>query len=115
MEAADVGGGGGERAGDLEEAVEGVVDDEGVGHPDPVGFHRVALPVVVVADRGLVEVGDAAFGGVPAGGGEGGAAAGDGGVAAGHRLWGFGWLFWGGKREEIWGRGFMLFMYSTVI
>lgn len=56
VEAAEGGGGGGEGAGDLHAAVEGVVDDEAVGHADAVGLHRVALPVVVVADRRLVEV-----------------------------------------------------------
>lgn len=43
-------------------------------HSDPVGFHRVALAVVVVADRRLVEVGDTAFSAVGRGGGERGAA-----------------------------------------
>lgn len=57
VEAADVVGAGGEGAVDLHAAVEGVVDDEVVGHADAVGLHGVALAVVVVADRGLVEVG----------------------------------------------------------
>lgn len=50
VEPADVLGFCGERAEDLHAAVEGVVDDEVVGHTDAVGFHWVALAVVVVAD-----------------------------------------------------------------
>lgn len=57
VEAADVVGGGGEGAADLHEAVEGIVDDQVVGHPDAVGLHRVPLAVVVVPDARLVEVG----------------------------------------------------------
>ena len=60
VEAADVGVGGRVGAGELEEAVEAVVDDQRVRHPDAVRLHRVALPVVVVADRWLVEVAHAA-------------------------------------------------------
>ena len=56
VEAADVGGVGRKGAVDLHAAVEGVVDDQVVGHADPVGFHWVALAVVVVADARLVEV-----------------------------------------------------------
>lgn len=56
VEAADVVGGGHVGLVDLHEAVEGVVDDEVVRHSDAVGFHRVALAVVVVSDRRLVEV-----------------------------------------------------------
>lgn len=56
VEAADVVGGSGKGAVDLHEAVEGVVDDEVVGHTDAVGLHGVALPVVVIADCRLVEV-----------------------------------------------------------
>lgn len=57
VEAADVAGGGEEGAVDLHAAVEGVVDDEVVGHADTVGLHWVALAVVVIADGGFVEVG----------------------------------------------------------
>ena len=56
VKAVDVGGVGREGAVDLHAAVEGVVDDQVVGHADPVGFHWVALTVVVVADARLVEV-----------------------------------------------------------
>lgn len=40
------------------------MDDEIVCHTDAVGFHRVALAIVVVPDCGLVEVGYAALLGV---------------------------------------------------
>lgn len=56
VEAADVQRCGGERAVDLHPTVQTVVDDKIVGHSDSVGLHRVALAVVVIADRGLVEV-----------------------------------------------------------
>ena len=56
VEAADVAGTGGEGAVDLHAAVKRVVDDQIVGHPDPMGLHWVPLPVVVVADCRLVEV-----------------------------------------------------------
>lgn len=56
VEAADVGGGGREGTVDLHAAVEGVVDDEVVRHADSVRLHWVPLTVVVIADRGLVEV-----------------------------------------------------------
>lgn len=56
VEAADVFEGGGEGAADLHAAVEAVVDDQIVCHADAVGFHRMALAVVVVADCRLVEV-----------------------------------------------------------
>lgn len=61
VESANVQRGGGERAVDLHPTVETVVDDEIVGHADSVGFHRVALAVVVVADRGFVEVAHSPF------------------------------------------------------
>lgn len=56
VESSDVVGGGGEGTVDLHPAVEGVVDDEVVGHADTVGFHRVALAIVVVPNCGLIEV-----------------------------------------------------------
>ena len=56
VEAADVGGVGREGAVDLHAVVEGVVDDQVVGHADPVGFHWVTLDIVVVTDARLVEV-----------------------------------------------------------
>lgn len=56
VEEADVGGGGEEGPADLHPTVEAVVDDQVVGHPDPVGLHRMPLPVVVISDRRLVEV-----------------------------------------------------------
>lgn len=56
VEAANVDGGSREGPADLHAAVEGVVDDQVVGHPDAVGLHRMSLPVVVVPDRRLVEV-----------------------------------------------------------
>lgn len=37
------------------------MDDEIVGHADSVGFHWVALTVIVVSDCGFVKVGDSAF------------------------------------------------------
>ncbi|KAK9140035.1 hypothetical protein Scep_009716 [Stephania cephalantha] len=37
-----------EKAADLHEAVEGVVEDEVVGHADLLGFHRVPVVVVVL-------------------------------------------------------------------
>ena len=57
---------------DVHSFVQAVVDDEVVGHADAVGFHGVALAVVVVSDFGVVKVGDAA------GGGGGGGSAGHG-------------------------------------
>mmetsp|Transcript_13936 Transcript_13936/g.33257 ORF Transcript_13936/g.33257 Transcript_13936/m.33257 type:complete len:206 (+) Transcript_13936:977-1594(+) len=45
---------------DLHPPVQAVVHDEVVRHADAVGLHGVALAVVVVADLGIVEVGDAA-------------------------------------------------------
>lgn len=59
VEAADVGSVGGEGAADLHSAVKGVVDDQIVCHADAVGFHRVALPVVVVPNCWLIEIGHA--------------------------------------------------------
>lgn len=50
--------GSGLRAVDLEVLVEVVVHNEGVGHPDTMGFHGVPGIVGVVADVGVVEVGD---------------------------------------------------------
>jgi len=50
-------------------AQQAVVVQEGVGHADAVGLHRVALPVVVVAHLGVVEVADAALRRVGGGGG----------------------------------------------
>lgn len=47
---------------DVHSFVEAVVDYEVVRHADAVGFHGVALAVVVVAYFGVVEVGDAAGG-----------------------------------------------------
>lgn len=61
METSDVGGGGWEWSDDFHFAMEGVVDDEIVGHADSVGFHWVALAVIVVADCGFVKVCDSAF------------------------------------------------------
>lgn len=57
MEAADILGTGGEGTADFHASVERVVDDQVMGHTDAMGLHRVALPVVVVADGGLIEVG----------------------------------------------------------
>lgn len=42
---------------DVHSFVEAVVHDEVVGHADAVGFHWVALAVVVVAHFGIVEIG----------------------------------------------------------
>lgn len=36
--------------------VEIVVQEQAVGHSDTMGLHRVARPVVVVADVGIVEI-----------------------------------------------------------
>ena len=44
---------------DLHPPVQAVVDDEVVRHADAVGLHGVALAVVVVANLGIVEVGNA--------------------------------------------------------
>lgn len=80
VEAAEVAVAGGVGAEEVEEArvYEAVMVEEGVGHANPVGFHGVALAVVVVADVGVVEVADAALGGVGGGGGgEGGEIAGE--------------------------------------
>lgn len=57
MESADVGGAGEVGTIDLHAAVEGVMDDEIVGHADAVGLHRMALAIVVIANCGFVEVG----------------------------------------------------------
>jgi len=57
------------RAEDVHLFVEAVVDDEVVRHADAVGFHGVALAVVVVAHLGIVEVRDATAGGGGGGGG----------------------------------------------
>mmetsp|Transcript_5383 Transcript_5383/g.11847 ORF Transcript_5383/g.11847 Transcript_5383/m.11847 type:complete len:118 (+) Transcript_5383:1292-1645(+) len=57
------------RAEDVHLFVEAVVDDEVVRHADAVGFHGVALAVVVVAHLGVVEVRDATAGGGGGGGG----------------------------------------------
>ena len=35
---------------DLHLPVEAIIKDEIVGHPYPVGLHRMALPIVVVAN-----------------------------------------------------------------
>lgn len=70
VEGGDGGGRGGEGAGDLHTGVETVVDHQIVGHADTVGLHRVPLPVVVVADCGVVEVRYAAFAAVRGGGGK---------------------------------------------
>lgn len=43
---------------DLEVVEKAVVGEEGVGHPDPVWLHGMALAVVVVADLRVVEVAD---------------------------------------------------------
>ena len=56
VKAVDVGGVGRVGAVDLHAVVEGVVDNQVVGHADPVGFHWVTLDVVLVADARLVEV-----------------------------------------------------------
>ena len=56
VKAVDVGGVGREGAVDLHAVVEGVVDNQVVGHADPVGFHWMTLDVVLVADAWLVEV-----------------------------------------------------------
>ena len=52
------------RAEDIHLFVEAVIDHEIVRHTDTVGFHGMALAVVVVAHLGVVEVRDAASGGV---------------------------------------------------
>lgn len=59
METGHGGGGYVTRAKDFHAAVEAVVYDEIVGHAYTVGFHRVALTVVVVSYFRIVEVGDA--------------------------------------------------------
>ena len=56
VEASDVYRSSGKWTVDLHPTVERVVDDEVVGHPDPVGLHRVTLTVVVVSYAWLVEV-----------------------------------------------------------
>ena len=56
VKAVDVGGVGREGAVDLHAVVEGVVDNQVVGHADLVGFHWVTLDVVLVIDARLVEV-----------------------------------------------------------
>ena len=56
VKAVDVGGVGREGAVDLHAVVEGVVDNQVVGHANPVGFHWMTLDVVLVADARLVEV-----------------------------------------------------------
>lgn len=56
MEAAEVAVAGWDGAKDLHAVEETIVGDERVGHPDPVGLHRVSLPVVVVPHLRLVEV-----------------------------------------------------------
>ena len=56
VKAVDVGGVGREGAVDLHAMVEGVVDNQVVGHANPVGFHWVTLDVVLVIDARLVEV-----------------------------------------------------------
>ena len=56
VKAVDVGGVGREGAVDLHAMVEGVVDNQVVGHADLVGFHWVTLDVVLVIDARLVEV-----------------------------------------------------------
>lgn len=55
------GGGGDETwAKDFHTAVETVVYDEVVCHSHTVGFHRVALAIMVVSNFGVIKVGDAA-------------------------------------------------------
>lgn len=49
-EAADVCQHRGKGAVDLHLTVECVVDDQVIGHADPMGLHRVALTIVVVPD-----------------------------------------------------------------
>ncbi|BAS77625.1 Os02g0214766, partial [Oryza sativa Japonica Group] len=58
VEAAEVDAAGGERAEHLHlgRGEEAVVGEQRVGHPHPVGLHRVALTVVVVAHLRVVEV-----------------------------------------------------------
>ena len=41
---------------DLHASVEAIVDDEVVGHAHTMGFHGMALAIVVVPDFGVVEV-----------------------------------------------------------
>ena len=48
------------RAEDIHLFVEAVIDHEIVRHADTVGFHGMALAVVVVAHLGVIEVRDAA-------------------------------------------------------
>lgn len=64
VKAANVGGGGRERAVNLHAAVEGVVDDKIVRHADAVRLHWVALAVVVIADSWFVKVRDSSLFGV---------------------------------------------------
>ena len=60
VEAAEVAVAGGVGAEHLHLVEEAVAAEQRVGHADAVRLHRVALPVVVVADRWLVEVAHAA-------------------------------------------------------
>lgn len=55
---------------DVHFLVEAVVYDEVVRHADAVGFHGVALAVVVVAHFGIVEVGDTTVAAGRRGGGD---------------------------------------------
>ena len=59
MEARHGGRGHMARTEDFHATVEAVVDDEVVSHAYAVGFHGVALAIVVVSYFGIVEVGDA--------------------------------------------------------
>jgi hypothetical protein len=61
VEPPDIGGPRRKRPVDLHPTVEPVVDDEVVGHPDPVGLHRMPLPVVVIPYARLVEVAHSPF------------------------------------------------------
>lgn len=70
VKAADVDRIGRKRATDFHAAVEGIVDDEVVGHTDTVGLHGVALSVVVVSDCRLIEIRHAPLLGIGPSGGE---------------------------------------------
>lgn len=48
------------RAKDFHATVKTIIDDKVVGHSHTVGFHGVALTIVVVSNFGVIKVGDAA-------------------------------------------------------
>ena len=56
VELPDIGGPSRKWPVDLHPTVELVLDDEVVGHPDPMGRHRMLLPVVVLPYARLIEV-----------------------------------------------------------